>query len=569
MQDREKKLAILLTLVVGVWMGRPLVERMFLAPVRAARQEQAQARAQFNVKSDEEFQLLVAQQQLFDWRGQSLPPDPSTAQRVYKEWLMDLAAPSGFTTPEPTLPSIGTRSRGADFVQVPVGLEAKATFDQLATFLFHFHRVNLLHRIDSLDIESPGPDGQPILSVQLTAKGLALSDIEDRLRLFPRALLAQPASREQTTLTVKEAETFPTGEFLAMVDRELIRVVQTAGTTWTVERGAEDTLPADHELDAPVDLFPLREREADEPQSLADFRSLLENNPFTLPAPPVRDSPRLRPDGLQTVTRGQPWEVTVEVADWNPTGGPPRFRLEGDIPAGMTIDESSGEWVWVPAGDEPVGTREVTVWAESPVIATQQVSIRVPVKLRDPNLPPEVEEISAQTAYSGQPFTLEIEAKDPDGGSEPLTFKLTGDVPTSATIDAEGQIAWTPPPELDLGDYEFNVSITDQGDPAQTVAVKVPVTLAEDDARHTYLTTYFQVGEEMKAQLYNRVTNRSQTLTLGSAVKAADLEAEVIRIEPQYILLRNGPETFRLDMGQNLRSLRPAEAADAATARTH
>ena len=99
--------------------------------------------------------------------------------------------------------------------------------------------------------------------------------------------------------------------------------------------------------------------------------------------------------------------------------------------------------------------------------------------------------------------------------------------------------------------------------------MKVPVTLAEDDARHTYLTTYFQVGEEMKAQLYNRVTNRSQTLTLGSAVKAADLEAEVIRIEPQYILLRNGPETFRLDMGQNLRSLRPAEAADAATARTH
>ncbi len=366
---------------------------------------------------------------------------------------------------------------------------------------------------------------------------------------------------------MKDAETFPKGEFLVMVDRELMRVIRTAGNTWTIERGAERTLPANHSADAAVDLYPVRPSGESFAASLADFRELLEGNPFTIPAPPVQYNPKLVPDREQVVTRGMPWTTTVAVSNWDPSGGPPRYSIEGDIPPGMTLDPNTGEWKWAPNGEDAIGTHEVTIRAESPVIASQRVSVIVPVKLREPNLPPKVEDVAPQTAYSGQPLVIDIPASDPDGDTSKLQFKLTETVPDKATISESGRIEWTPPVELNLGDYQFTVEITDSGDPAQAVTAKVPVKLAEDEARLTYLTTFFQAGDQPIAQLHNRATDKSSTLKIGSSVKAADIEAEVTRIEPQFILLKIGSETFRLEMGHNLRALQPADPAEPATAR--
>ena len=287
MQAREKKLALILGGAVAVWLVLPAFEGWFLQPVTQREGLLAVAQSQLDDREAQLNELHIARARLRDWQYECLPPNPLTAQREYQEWLMKLAAMSGFQNPIATL---GRRTpRGATYVQVPVTIEADVTLEQLSRFLYQCERVALLHRIDSIDVNSPQSDGNPLLKVTLTAIGLSLPNAEERRYLFPRTALTAELTPEGTTIEVQPPERFPqvTG-FQVRLGQELATVTRLEDTTWTLQRGAEQTVAGIYPAGTVVELFPI---DRDHTATFEHYASLIENSPFTKPAPLLEYNP--------------------------------------------------------------------------------------------------------------------------------------------------------------------------------------------------------------------------------------------------------------------------------------
>lgn len=555
MQPREKRLAAILSGVVALAIGWSLIDRLF-APLTEHRNRLTAAQVQLEDREAKAVQLAQARSDLENWRYESLPPNQFTAQREYQEWLMDLAVLSGWTDPTPELGPRRALPRSR-FIQIPVTLKGRATLEEAARFLYHCERVALLHRIDDLKLISLGADGNPRFEVTLKAVGLSLPDAPERPHLFPRAILKSDLTAESTTAEVEPATGFPlVAGFQVKLGDELAAVRKINGTTWTIERGVENTVAAAHSAGSDLELFPVDFDAVD--RTFEDYRSLLENSPFTKPLPPVEYRPEFTPASLPVVIRGTQWEVPLTVSGWNPSGGKPLFSLGDDAPAGMSIDAATGKLSWNPDASVPAGDHAVTIRAASPVNSDQQLTATLPVTLREPNLPPVIEAIEPIRGYSGRSIEVPIVASDPDGAEGSLKYSLTGQVPEGAKIDEQsGKLTWTPPLTLELGEYPLTVSVTDQGDPPQTVTTIVKITVAEDAALFTKYVGYFREGGRPEAFLYNQMTDRRTSLHPGDSLQVADIDAEVVHIEPEHIELKIASQTFRLPLSKSLRQLLP------------
>ena len=83
-----------------------------------------------------------------------MPPDEHDAQRLYLEWLNDLAELSGFSNLKL---SPGRRMReGKTYIAIQSSLEGSATYAQLCQFLLHFYQTDLQQNIISLELDSTG-----------------------------------------------------------------------------------------------------------------------------------------------------------------------------------------------------------------------------------------------------------------------------------------------------------------------------------------------------------------------------------------------------------------------------
>jgi hypothetical protein len=557
MQDREKKLAIGLGIAVVLAFGLPLFERWFLQPITDAQNLLTSTQEKVVGLETSEGLLKRARRNLEDWQYESLPPNPFTAQREYQQWLMDLAGMSQFENPVPTLLNVPQRG-GQTFVEIPVTIQAKATLEQLARFLYHFERAALLHQVQRLEIKSPAATGSPKFDVTIAARGLALADSPPKSRLFPTTILQQDLSATGGTLQIASLDGFPLVEgFQIKVEQELMTVRKRDENQLTVERGAEATQAVEHAEGSYVELFPVDRELFQSGHSFEEYLDLLENNPFTKPAPPVDYKPQLAPPAPQIVTRGEPWKLKLALSGWDPAGGSPLYSLQGDVPEGLTLDASSGELAWDPGSEVPVGRYELSVMAKSNIMSDQQVSLTLPVTLREPNLPPTIESIEPLTAFSGRPTSFQVKARDPDGDHEALQYSLGGEVPAGAAIDKAGVLQWTPPLTLELGEYKLQVQVADSGDPQQTTTREVTVTLEDDAALFTQLTGFFSAGDKSEAMLRNLSSGKTSRLSEGDEVSAAEIQGTIVGIEPSHIVLQVGEQKYRLNLGNNLRQMTP------------
>jgi len=292
MRRREKILLAIFIAAVLVWQGNSLLRRFVLDPIQRSRSELSILDQGIVDKQHKQMMLEQAEQRFDRWNTISLPSDPLNAQRLYQQWLTDMAQNAGFSELK-VFPERVTNKNDA-CVAVAVSIEAEATLDQACLFLYRFYRTDLLHEIVSLNIDSQSNQGNPPLRVTLIAEGLALEDAQPHRRLFPQTTLSGSLDTDGTLVTVSDASEFPVeGEFLVRVGSEYLRVIAVSGNDLTVERGADHSSPAAHQTGDIVELAPVKP--APNQLSLADYRDFIARNPFAKPAPKIVAKPKPRP----------------------------------------------------------------------------------------------------------------------------------------------------------------------------------------------------------------------------------------------------------------------------------
>ncbi|MCH9655453.1 MAG: cadherin repeat domain-containing protein [Planctomycetes bacterium] len=258
MQKREKILAAIFGAVILIWFGMPVIDSTFIEPVESRQNQLNVLNQQIDQREQKELELLRSASQLGNWSAHSLPPDEHDAQRLYLEWLDDLAELSGFSDIQLT-PGRRIRERKT-YVAVQVTLKGTATYDQICHFLLHFYQTELLQNIIGLELKSTGTSKANPLQVKLTAEGLALNKAKPREELFPRAKLTTTLDLDSTKMKVQNITEFPNEPpFRIRIDREFLTVSEIADDTWTVARGANLTLPAEHKAGTPFELSPLNQ----------------------------------------------------------------------------------------------------------------------------------------------------------------------------------------------------------------------------------------------------------------------------------------------------------------------
>ncbi|MCA9070034.1 MAG: hypothetical protein KDA84_13975, partial [Planctomycetaceae bacterium] len=420
MQTREKNLAIGLIIVVAMVGFWKIIKPWYMGPIDNAQAQLAVAEKNLDGKKAEQLKLLTATRHLADWKAQSLPPDPKprgrqrpdalNGQRLYQEWLTDLANHCGMNNAK-VVAGI-TRPIQDVYVAVQVRINTEATYSQLCQFLALFEETDLLHRIETCQVESSNHVGNPLLNVMLVAEGIAMLDAPQRDELFPTTELVSPIKPTDTKLTVKSSDGFPEkGRFTVQLGGEYIAVDSIKGNTWQITRAKNQTKAIAHESGMVIDLGLHNALTASDSakRSHPRLEMVAEQNPFTIPPPDRIYKPYLDVPREEFVYLGNRLELDARAEDINPALGPPKFQFVGEVPQGLKIEPMRDRpnralITWQPSEESLIDTYTVSIQAnredlEQPL--TQ--SVRIVVQKR--NSPPQFNPVESQMVYSGQTLT--------------------------------------------------------------------------------------------------------------------------------------------------------------------
>ncbi|MFT4556852.1 MAG: hypothetical protein ACI92S_002206, partial [Planctomycetaceae bacterium] len=161
MKRSEKLLATVLLVSVGAFVIIPWIWQAFRGPVAA--QETALQKATEKLdKAVGQFDIARASvQSMTLFKEQSLSSNSAQGALAYQQWLTDLAEivadfKGAEVTPERISPS-----RDNSYVAVRLRVTGEGTIEQLRTFLYRFHRANVLHRISSMVAEAQNNSSRP------------------------------------------------------------------------------------------------------------------------------------------------------------------------------------------------------------------------------------------------------------------------------------------------------------------------------------------------------------------------------------------------------------------------
>jgi hypothetical protein len=559
MTVREKKLAAAFGLVILSILGLRFVNAVILDPIRERQETLAKREEAVNQLEYRELELLAAEANLTHAREISLPGDPLLAQRIYQEWLTDLANVFDFRglVVKPNQRS----SRSKVYTSVQVTLEARATHEQLTRFLYAFENAAVLHRISSLELECKDHRGNPPIDITLLAEALSMPESPSRDSVFPRLALEAPLARNATTMTWNNPAPpgFPSAvPFLIRIGTELIEVREVGDSGWKLVRGVKGTFAADHRADDPLELFRLRRDRSEITEQ--DISRIVANNFFVMPAEPVEYTPRLQRIGDQVATRGQTLSFQIQATGFPPETPSRFFEVDGDVPEGLYLDEESGDVIWEPEEEDELGEYDMTFYVYVRGEERQRFSERVTIRLRDPNTAPRLDLKPSYTVLAGTPFRLQFQAEDDESPPSDLTYSIEGELPEGATFNSStGILNWITS-ENDLPrELQLTAIVTDRGDPPMSDEQSVTLSLIEDFTRDTYLTGIIKIDDMAQASLYNRAENVTSVLLEGKSFRAAGLSGRVLEIATEYVVCEMDDQIWRLDLGKPLFERSPAK----------
>jgi hypothetical protein len=290
-------------------------------------------------------------------------------------------------------------------------------------------------------------------------------------------------------------------------------------------------------------------------RTLSEYRkTLMANSPFVLP---TIYNLQIASIGEKTAIRGEVFKHKIAISGLNPAKGVAVFRLQDEKAIGISIDSDSGEMTWEPSKEQKTEKYPVTVFVTPSDTPEDEISQSFTVALREPNTPPALESIDKQTVFAGELLDFTAKAVDEDQPANTLSFKLGTGSPAGATINAEtGIFQWTPSTDIEARDYVVEIVVSDDGIPSQSTTKSVTISVVDDAARFTRLVSSIAINGEPEAWLYDRSSNKKLVLKEGISFDLANIKAFVLTIGSNFVLMQIDGKTWRLELGDNLRSMK-------------
>lgn len=557
MQRRQQILIAGLLLVVVAWSSSGLIDSILFEPFQTRSENLAKLKKSVKDKGDEQLALLRAQRTLKEFKAISLPPDAGkakqptalTAQRIYTEWLTDVAQLCGLESLK--VSPVGTTNRGTVYISVMEKIEAEARYEQLVMFLDLFYRTELLHRVTAMHIINKVFEGDPALKISLDIEGIVLTDAPSRKSLFPRSKLTEKTGDDATTIRISETEGFPKqAGFKVLIKNELLKVTKTEGEVWTVERAAERTKADSYAAGTSIELLPLDPKQAD--RSLDEFRQLVAANIFVKPAPPYKL--KLSPLTEKTFTRGRSNDFTISVLGYDTQKGKPEFSLV-DAPAGLKL-EKSGKVSWKPDDQVTPGKYPVKFQVRHPSAPDGTLTETVTIRVKEAGRPPRLVAEKGGKVYLNRQWSFTPELSPSESGTPKYSWKLGDTAPLGMTINEKtGAVKWTPGDETEVGETIVPLVVTDSDSPPQTTTLNLKLDVEDDAAQFTRLTGIFSLGTNKRVFLTDQSTAKKTELHEGDPFAIADLAGKIKSIGGKSVMIDLGSREAKWDIGQSLREV--------------
>ncbi|NMC21186.1 MAG: LEPR-XLL domain-containing protein, partial [Thermogutta sp.] len=175
----------------------------------------------------------------------------------------------------------------------------------------------------------------------------------------------------------------------------------------------------------------------------------------------VRTPPQITgiPGLAVSINEGETLALALGV-DGDPAYGPYRFALVSG-PAGMTVDETTGQLAWTTDESTGPATYDVTVEVRDSQGAAGRRSFQIVVA--EVNTPPVLNSVADRTIQEGESLDLVLSASDSDLPANPLRYRLAGDVPEGMTLDpVTGELHWIPGETYGGRTVEVEVEVRDR-----------------------------------------------------------------------------------------------------------
>lgn len=562
--DQRKKILVSgLALVVLVFLLRSKVDGWLRDPIRKLHREVVTAEKLHESLTAEKIQLDAAKENLERWKEISLPSDVDNAQRLYREWVQSLAEECSFSRIS-VVP--GSKSAQKEYSSVSVEIRnAETDLQGLTKFLYLFDQADMLQRISSLNVNSPSAKGNPRLTVTLTAEGISAAGADNRLELLARTSLTTAVKDDGKEIAVAQSELFPIADppeefepFLVRIDHEMLRVEAVTETGWQVARGIEGTLPATHDANSVIELFPVAwDRKG---MSQEQYAAFVNSSPFVIPSPPKKYTPRITGVSSKTIKPGEEVKFIAKAEGLDPDLGTAAFAL-ADAAEGMAIDEVSGEFHWMPVPDLAPGDYTATV------LMTQEKNTDVPldsklkITIKKPNTAPIITLKDSAIVVLGNEFKTTATASDEDT-EDTLKFSLGSGSPEGLTVDAKtGQLKWTPPKTFTPGKYDVELKVTDSAEDAKSASAKIALDVQDDFAALTLLSGIVGKDGVLYAWFRNKATDKTSPLQQGEKLKVSEITVDIVSITDRFVTMKDAEGTWKLKLGESLRQRELIEPA--------
>ncbi len=199
--------------------------------------------------------------------------------------------------------------------------------------------------------------------------------------------------------------------------------------------------------------------------------ALQDSKTFRVSVIEVNNAPIFDPLLPVTINEGEPLRLTARALDPDNPPAPVTYSLEGNLPAGLSIEPSTGVMNWIPTESQGPATHVVIVRAtenNGDQISTAQ---NFGITVTEVNQAPVLSAPVVGPVEEGSRVSFSASAIDADLPAQRLWFSLSPGAPAGAEIDPNtGAFSWQTPGDGASGSHTISVIVTDDGPGARTDA---------------------------------------------------------------------------------------------------